>query len=224
MRKIDTLTLQHKSPRIRLILARRIAQALRVIQNLADEANFRALESEGVVSVGRGSQVCPKVYVYRDPTGKRHGGTVQIGSFCSIAPGVEIFTGGNHHTDWISTYQYRIQQRLPGAWKDGAPTSDGDVNIGHDVWIGMSATILSGVTIGNGAVIGANAVVSRDVRAYAVVVGNPAHEARRRFSDSEIDALEAMAWWDWPWDRIREEVPTLCSTNISEFLSRSALR
>ncbi len=52
--------------------------------------------------------------------------------------------------------------------------SKGGVVIGDNVWIGDRAVILPGVTVGEGAVIGANAVVTKDVPAYAVVVGNPA--------------------------------------------------
>lgn len=48
------------------------------------------------------------------------------------------------------------------------------VMIGADVFLGARCMVLKGVTIGNGAVVGAGAVVSKDVPAYAVVVGNPA--------------------------------------------------
>ncbi|MGE6995099.1 DapH/DapD/GlmU-related protein [Pseudomonas sp. NPDC047961] len=54
------------------------------------------------------------------------------------------------------------------------PATRGDVEIGHDVWIGHSSTILSGVKIGNGAVVSANAHMSKNVRPYEVVGGNPA--------------------------------------------------
>lgn len=40
--------------------------------------------------------------------------------------------------------------------------------------IGANATLLPGVTIGKYAMVGAGAVVTKDVPAYAVVVGNPA--------------------------------------------------
>lgn len=41
-------------------------------------------------------------------------------------------------------------------------------------WVASGAILLPGVNLGLGAVVGAGAVVSRDVPAYAVVVGNPA--------------------------------------------------
>jgi UDP-2-acetamido-3-amino-2,3-dideoxy-glucuronate N-acetyltransferase len=45
--------------------------------------------------------------------------------------------------------------------------------------IGANATILPGLTIGEKAMVGAGAVVTRDVPAFAVVVGNPARVVRR---------------------------------------------
>ena len=44
--------------------------------------------------------------------------------------------------------------------------------------IGANATILPGVTLGEHCMIGAGAVVTKDVPAYAVVVGNPASVIR----------------------------------------------
>ena len=67
------------------------------------------------------------------------------------------------------------------------------------------------MTIANGAVIGARAVVSRDVRPYAVVAGNPARELRRRFSDEQVAELERLAWWEWPEARVRDQVEVLNS-------------
>ena len=48
------------------------------------------------------------------------------------------------------------------------------MRIGDDAWLGMSAMVLKGVAIGDGAVVGAGSVAVRDVRAGAVVSGNPA--------------------------------------------------
>lgn len=53
-------------------------------------------------------------------------------------------------------------------------TSKMGITIGNDCWIGAGAIVLPGVTINDGAVVGGNAVVTKDVPAYAVVVGNPA--------------------------------------------------
>ncbi|MGH7709239.1 MAG: acyltransferase [Vulcanimicrobiaceae bacterium] len=60
-----------------------------------------------------------------------------------------------------------------------APLRDGDWEIGvttvdDGAAIGANSTILPGVRIGRWAMIGAGAVVTRDVEAFALVVGSPA--------------------------------------------------
>jgi carbonic anhydrase/acetyltransferase-like protein (isoleucine patch superfamily) len=92
--------------------------------------------------------------------------------------------------------------------------------VGSDVWIGRGATILSGITIGHGAVIGANSVVATDVRPFAVIVGNPGREVRRRFPDEEVDGLLRVSWWDWPIDVVLERVDELNASDVRGFLSR----
>lgn len=53
--------------------------------------------------------------------------------------------------------------------------------VGADVWIGHGATVMRGVTIGDGAIVAAGAVVTKDVPAYEVWAGVPAHRTRDRF-------------------------------------------
>jgi acetyltransferase-like isoleucine patch superfamily enzyme len=94
----------------------------------------------------------------------------RIGKYCSIAPGVTI-GGGTHPTDQRSTH--------PSQYEPG--TIEGkQVIIGHDVWIGQCAIILDGISIGNGAVIGAGCVVTRNVRKFSIVGGNPMRTIRKR--------------------------------------------
>jgi acetyltransferase-like isoleucine patch superfamily enzyme len=104
---------------------------------------------------------------------------VNIGSYCSISPGVQFLLGGEHQIDSISTYPFKA--KCFGHEKESL--SKGDIVIGDDVWIGMNTIICSGVTIGQGAVIGAGAVVTKDVEAYAVAGGNPAKVLKYRFSE-----------------------------------------
>jgi acetyltransferase-like isoleucine patch superfamily enzyme len=145
---------------------------------------------------------------------------VRIGKYCSLGAGVKIMVGGEHRVDWVTTFPLRVRLGLPGANADGHPTTKGDVAIGNDVWVCIDSKILSGVTIGNGAVIGTNAVVAGDVRPYAIVAGNPAREIRRRFSDDVVDALQRIAWWDWPEETVRERIDSLCGTDIGCFIRR----
>lgn len=150
-----------------------------------------------------------------------HGARLTIGKFCSIADRVEIFLGGNHRVDFVSTFPFgAFPKRWPLAARGHAAYSQGkgDVSIGHDVWIGSGATIMSGVTIGSGAVIAARALVTKDVPPYTIVGGNPAKPIRLRFDEATIEALLALAWWDLPDSEIAELVPLLQSDRVNELI------
>lgn len=148
----------------------------------------------------------------------REGATLKIGRFCSLAEGATILLGGEHRIDWIATHPVNIlfgTKRVPGL-----PRSKGDVIIGNDVWIGTDALILSGVEIGNGAVIAARSVVTEDVAPYSIMAGNPAKHIKFRFSESIIDDLQKIAWWDWPLSKIEEAWPLLLSSDIEAFIAK----
>jgi chloramphenicol O-acetyltransferase type B len=146
------------------------------------------------------------------------GGTVlRVGAYCSIATGVHVVLGGEHRTDWVTTYPFsEIDPRF--AHIKGHPRTKGDVSIGNDVWIGRDALILSGVSIGDGAVVAAGAVVTRNVPPYGIVAGNPATLIRYRFAPDVVDRLLAVAWWTWPAERVEAAVPSLLSTDILAFV------
>lgn len=144
---------------------------------------------------------------------------IEIGSFCSIGPNVTIFGGGEHNSNWLTTYPLRIAFGDSLAEKDGHPKTKGKTVIGCDVWIGHGAIILSGVSVGNGAIIGAGAVVTKDVEDYAIVAGNPARFVRYRFNKPTIDMLLEIAWWNWPTSKIKTYIDLLCSEDV-EALNR----
>jgi len=150
-------------------------------------------------------------------------GNLKIGKFCSIAKGTIVILGGEHRSDWVTTYPFPGDL---GAYAEKYVTtndfirSKGDVVIGNDVWIGEDTYILSGVTIGNGVVIGARSVVRRDIPSYAIAMGNPARVAGFRFEKDIIDMLESISWWDWEMDKIIEAVPYLLSDDINKFIEK----
>ncbi len=144
----------------------------------------------------------------------------EIGSFCSIAPGV-IIGGGTHPSrDWVSTAPvfYGMQESRQEACFVSETLFQGNCRtvVGHDVWIGFGAIILPGVTLGNGVIVGAGAVVTKSVPDYQIVVGVPARRVRDRFSEDEIAWLQEAQWWHWDEEKLRRLAP--------DFRSVEALR
>ena len=170
-------------------------------------------EEAGLLTWGRHSIGFPHIHWREGDTGR-----VIIGSFSGVAE-ADLFTGSIHRVDWITTYPVRARMGLPNGHLDG-PYSNGDIRIGNDVWIGNGAMVLSGITIGDGAVVGAGAVVTKDVRPYAIVVGNPGKEVKRRFTDEQVDALLRIAWWDWDDAKVAANADLLCSDGVDELIER----
>lgn len=162
-----------------------------------------------ILSIGRGTYANGmKIYCW-DPTVR-----VSFGKYCAVADEVKLIAGGEHHKDWVTSYQF---VDLWNAWElypHLRQKSKGEIRIGHDVWIGTQALILSGVTIGNGAVIGAGSLVVKDVPPYAIVGGNPANVIRYRFSEVQIKALQEIRWWDWPEKMIRDNLKLIHDVDL----------
>jgi virginiamycin A acetyltransferase len=149
-----------------------------------------------------------------------NGDKLKVGKFCSIACGAKfLFTSANHKMHSISTYPFPIffeewgldVTNITSAWDN-----KGDIVIGNDVWIGYEAIVLSGVTIGDGAIIGTRAVVTKDVPPYTIVGGIPAKPIRKRFSDEVISKLLELQWWNWPENRIKENIDVIQSGRIKD--------
>ena len=144
------------------------------------------------------------------------GDKLLIGRFCSIAAETRfIMNGGNHPTDWLTTYPFPV---FGEGWEVANPESwptRGDTVVGHDVWIGYGVTVMPGVSIGNGAIVAAESVVTRDVEAFDIVGGNPAKHIRHRFDEPTRGALQEMAWWHWDAEKITRHVRAICSGDVS---------
>ena len=157
--------------------------------------------------IGRHTYGVPTVYDWDDGT------LLEIGDYCSIARNVQIFLGGNHRTDWISTYPFpAFDQGLKHI--TGFRMTKGDVIIGNDVWLCQNSTILSGISIGHGAIVAAGSVVTKKVENYSIVAGNPAKHIKWRFSESIRMELLDLAWWNWSEDEINNIIETLCSDDV----------
>jgi virginiamycin A acetyltransferase len=144
------------------------------------------------------------------------GDRLVIGRFCSIAAETRfIMNGGNHPTDWLTTYPFPI---FGGGWETAMPERwpmKGDTVVGNDVWFGYGALIMPGVTIGNGAIIASGSVVTRDVPPYAIIGGNPASVLRYRFDEQTIRRLESIRWWNWEIEKVTRHVRLICAGDVA---------
>ena len=79
---------------------------------------------------------------------------------------------------------------------------------------------MPGVTIGDGAIVAARSVVTHDVPPYAIVAGNAARVVKMRFDKHTVRRLLAVAWWDWPVDKITRNLDAIRGADIDR-LERS---
>lgn len=148
----------------------------------------------------------------------------EIGKFANIAAHVRIYAS-MHPMERASLHHFTYRS----SWYFDGEDDDQDffdwragqgITIGPDTWIGHGAVVMPGVTIGNGAIIGSNAVVTKDVADFAIAVGVPARTIRQRFSDDVAGRLDAMKWWDWEHDKLRQALPDFRGLGVEAFLEK----
>lgn len=138
----------------------------------------------------------------------------KIGRFCSI--GAELRSGLFHHpVEWVTmhpmTYSGTRHFDFYDGWKDirgdttwHHPDYQGlNISVGHDVWIGDDVTFLKSSKIGDGAVLSYRSTVNKDIGAYEIWGGSPAHRLKSRFDTFRKDEqkniikfLLESPWWN----------------------------
>jgi len=125
-----------------------------------------------------------------------------VGTFCSIAAHTRI-NPGNHPLERVALNHFTYRSSAYGLGEDD--TDFFQWRRDHHV------------TLGDGAAIGAGAVVNKDVPPFAIVVGVPGRVLRYRFTPEIIAALERIAWWNWPHERLREGLRDFRSMSAEAF-------
>lgn len=115
-------------------------------------------------------------YTYIGPDCEIGPGVI-LGTYTMIGPNVKII--GNDHVFNIPGTPVLFSGRPPFK----------HTIIGRDVWIGAGSIIISGVKINDGAIVAAGSVVTKDIEAFSIVGGVPAHIIKKRFntiSDQQV--------------------------------------
>jgi len=137
---------------------------------------------------GEGTSIYDSSHVFGDVRVGRHtwigpftlldgSGGLEIGDFCSISTGVQIYS---HDTvDWAVSGGELPYERAA-------------VRIGSRCYIGAQTVVAKGVTIGEGAIVGACSFVHSDLPAGAIAVGTPA----RVVGSAEFDGERVVRRYD----------------------------
>ena len=121
----------------------------------------------GRVTIGEKSLVGPDTRIWA-------ASSISIGRYVMISHNVNILDNINHSLSWRERRE-EINRVYPHLTLT-AHTFDlkaEPIVIEDDVWIGHGSTVLKGVRVGRGAVVGCDTVVTRDIKPFSVVVGNP---------------------------------------------------
>lgn len=114
--------------------------------------------------IGRNVNINDHVFVENDVT---------IGDRVTVKSGVQVWDGIHLHDDvFVGPNVTFTNDRFPRSKQ--YPEEFPRTIVERGASIGGGATILPGITIGQSAMVGGGAVVTRDVPAFAIVVGNPA--------------------------------------------------
>lgn len=110
--------------------------------------------------------------------------TVTMGEFSTLAPNVVLSAGSDDYRSGIAT------PFVPEEYKGNVEY--GDITIGRHCILGTSAVVLPGVVLGDGASVGALSLVKRNVKAWTLSAGIPAHPIGKRNKAAILAAEKAF--------------------------------
>lgn len=158
------------------------------------------LSDRSFVDVGAGSLGAYECLRYVDEAPSGLIGA--IGRWCEVNPNVQIMGNGEHdHNQPVNVGLGMLQEIAPAPGLGLKPPRP--FHIGSGVVLSANAVILAGAKIGDGAVIGAGAIVRGEIAPYAIAVGAPAREVRRR--------TPATPWWDFATEYLLEHMSDIQS-------------
>ena len=106
-------------------------------------------------------------------------GSIHIGNYCMICPGVRIGSAEQIRIGdncMIASNSYIADSDWHVIYNRIEMGKTAPVSIADNVWVGEGAIVCKGVSIGENSIIGAGAVVTKEVKSYALVVGNPSQQ------------------------------------------------
>lgn len=126
--------------------------------------------------IGADCNVCDHTYIEGD---------VVVGDRVTIKSGVYLWDGLRVEDDvFLGPQATFTNDRFP---RSKQSFEIPDTRIRRGASIGAGAVILPGITVGERAMVGAGAVVTKDVAAFAVVVGSPARVVRMLDPEGEAN-------------------------------------
>ena len=126
---------------------------------LKEYSQLCACNSNSIIKIGKNSSIGMYSLIYSSEM-------IEIGEDCMISPFCYL-VDANHGISKDKKINLQRNNTNP-------------IIIGDDVWIGTKSVILPGVKIEKGAIVGAGSVVTKDVKPYKIVAGNPAKEIGER--------------------------------------------
>jgi len=115
--------------------------------------------------IGKNCNICDGCYIEKG---------VVIGDHVTVKNNIAIFEGVTIEDDvFCGTHTAFINDRHPRSHRKDKWVLEKTL-IKKGATLGSNVTILCGITVGEYAFVGAGAVVTKDVPAYALVLGNPA--------------------------------------------------